>query len=951
MKKIMSILFSSILMWICATGLWACTDMETPAVSPRKAFIKSFKVDDVNGVIHVADKVIQLYFPDDIDLTAIIPTIIVSDGATYSPMGAIDLSSPVTYTVTCDNQSTTQYVVEAMENVGNRVEADVNRVFFSPCGVLRNHFVPDYPGDEFNSNKYYDYTHNWKNTTDTLVWGIDVKNAGKLKVTPKLGVPDSQNGAVIELIIENQKQEIVLTSTGGYTLFKEQAAVIFSLPKAGRYAVKMKIKSTIDATKDVAYAQSLVFGGGAALELAPVVLRWRPAAVHCGWENASKPTNVELAIHEVTVISDFIDSYSPITAPFGYFGSTWVTKDEQFGGINFSLWSFGAGSEPPPTEKFSHLIAVGKGGYIDGFNHEGTGVKRRGDNPYVAMTGERTQVLAIKKIPGNPYDVFHSYYWDSNTKEWILFGCGKKYNEKALIYLSTGAFVEQPGPPDVQRSNHIKREIHFRGWYMDKDRKLYPINLMRPGGDLENSTYKNWREKEGKFVLEMGGFDPLLTEKPTEVRLSSSSAEVPEYLSEKNLATLGELPIKITEETATDVEATSAVLNFKVDKFGTAPVVKVYWGVKDGLTFVKGNVGSGGVVNWGYHTTISPSATSFSYKIEGLTPKTKYFYRLQITNQEGETWSYDTLNFTTTDGEAVTPITKLSFKAIDGHDSQDGDVTSFQPLMNTVDGQFLVEKSSFYPWENMADLVENDTQVTSMRFSLDGKEVEKLDPDSKARGNFIVLGIQREAVIAGNVFNKVKLSWDANKKNSAFQSAYVANGGFLQFDLIFDLKDKQGNKMIEIEDVAPNKEGNQPKYAATTIRLKCLNRNANAKLVQMVENTPSFQKPTTDVGLDLMTDYDVSTVWKKEFGADTPTLDWIIRYWTTDGLFRRNVVGAELTYKYCAASWGAATVVEGKIKLHISKDITPGEYCFRLVAKEKANPQKYIVFNYPFIVT
>jgi hypothetical protein len=79
----------------------------------------------------------------------------------------------------------------------------------------------------------------------------------------------------------------------------------------------------------------------------------------------------------------------------------------------------------------------------------------------------------------------------------------------------------------------------------------------------------------------------------------------------------------------------------------------------------------------------------------------------------------------------------------------------------------------------------------------------------------------------------------------------------------------------------------------------------------MVENMPSFQKPTTDAGLDLIADYDVSTVWKKEFGADIPALEWIIRYWTTDGLFKRDVVGGALAYKYCAVSWGAATVAGG----------------------------------------
>lgn len=533
-------------------------------------------------------------------------------------------------------------------SIENSVSLDANRVFFSPCGTLVNHQNNELIGDIFNGNRFFDYTYNWINESDTLVWGIDVKNSGDLRISPVLGVPDFQDGSVIDLIIGNEVRKITLKSTGGYERFVQQKSALFKIKSPGRYSVKMKIHSKKDASQQVAYVSSLSLSGAAAEGLLPVALRWRPVAVHCGWGNSENPAEIEMAIHEVTVVSDFIDSYSPITAPFGYFGSTWDAKNEKFGGINFSLWSFSAKTPPPATECFSHLIAVGEGGYIDGFNHEGTGVKRRGNNPYDNMVGDRTQVLAMKKIPGNPYDIYYSYYWDTSKRKWILYGCGKKYNDGPLKYISTGAFVEQPGPPNVQRSGHVKREIHFKGWLMDKKGKLYPIDVMKLSGKIETVSYKNWRKSDdGRFIMEMGGFDELLSEKPTNVIITSKNNYLPEYLAKENLADLGRLPIDIKPDKVSDITSNSATVKFEVDTWGTNPDVRLYWGTEDGLTFVEGNVGNGGVVKWQFNKTVCPKGNKLTFTINNLMPKTKYYYRLQVRNNEGEIWSWDTLSFTT----------------------------------------------------------------------------------------------------------------------------------------------------------------------------------------------------------------------------------------------------------------------------------------------------------------
>lgn len=529
------------------------------------------------------------------------------------------------------------------------IEIDVNRVFFSPVGRLTNVIESGKNGEQENQGKFYKYTKGWSNISDTLVWGIDVINAGELKVVPILGVPEVQHESEIELLLDNQKQLLKLKSTGGFEKFSSQDTVIFQIDKPGRYQLGMKIAS-VKQNQEIAYVKGVNLTGKAAEKLKAVVLRWRPLAVHCGFRNNTDPSEVVMAVHENTIATPWIDCYQPITSPFGYYGSTWNAQNQQFGGLNFSLWSFAANAEPPASEKFSHLIAVGEGFYIDGFNHEGTGVKARGENPYEKMHGT-TQVLAIKKIPGIPYDVYYSYYWNTTIKRWKLLGCGKKYNKSGIInYLTTGAFVEVPGAAEKERSNHVLRQVDFRGWLKDSNGKWYPINTMSPTGNLDESSYKNWgKTKDNKFFMQTGGFNTLLSKRPEPISILSD-IEMPEYLSSENMKDLEKLPatIEMLGIESSEITSSSVIVHFNIKETGTNAKAYLYWDTKDGLTFVKGNKGGAGVVEWSNVQEISiPSDGTLFYKLENLKPNTNYYYRLQIKSDQGETWSFDTQKFKT----------------------------------------------------------------------------------------------------------------------------------------------------------------------------------------------------------------------------------------------------------------------------------------------------------------
>ena len=75
--------------------------------------ILSFTIDDVEGEINETAKTVTLTMPEGTDVTELVPTIEVSEGATVSPDSgeAQDFTNPVEYTVTAQNGTTAVYTV------------------------------------------------------------------------------------------------------------------------------------------------------------------------------------------------------------------------------------------------------------------------------------------------------------------------------------------------------------------------------------------------------------------------------------------------------------------------------------------------------------------------------------------------------------------------------------------------------------------------------------------------------------------------------------------------------------------------------------------------------------------------------------------------------------------------------------------------------------------------
>jgi hypothetical protein len=89
-------------------------DDEAPplTLSSAKA-ITSFMVDGIAGTIDEGAKTISAEVPNGTDLTALSPTMVISDKATISPASGAsqDFSNPVTYTVTAEDGTSVGYTV------------------------------------------------------------------------------------------------------------------------------------------------------------------------------------------------------------------------------------------------------------------------------------------------------------------------------------------------------------------------------------------------------------------------------------------------------------------------------------------------------------------------------------------------------------------------------------------------------------------------------------------------------------------------------------------------------------------------------------------------------------------------------------------------------------------------------------------------------------------------
>ena len=99
----------------------------------------SFATPPAIGVINEKAKSIAVQVPDGTDVTALVPTITVSEKATVSPTSGVaqNFTNSVTYTVTAENGNTQAYIVTVTKGNGSGNDKGVliNGVRWATCNV------------------------------------------------------------------------------------------------------------------------------------------------------------------------------------------------------------------------------------------------------------------------------------------------------------------------------------------------------------------------------------------------------------------------------------------------------------------------------------------------------------------------------------------------------------------------------------------------------------------------------------------------------------------------------------------------------------------------------------------------------------------------------------------------------------------------------------------------
>jgi hypothetical protein len=470
---------------------------------------------------------------------------------------------------------------------GGRLVLTPDTCFFYGKLRLTGATEPLYPGAELNGNRSYTRIDGLGNAGSRVVWPLWLPKPATTKLAIQMVVAEEGVGQTIEISIGDTKKSFTARASDGSAPQPE----LVELPglKSGLHELSVALGEAGNPGGAVVLRQIVVTGPG--IDDAVLVRsRWRAAAIHAGFRSSKLQgirAHSRVWIMEARPLPCEDSMYAPITTPFGYFGSTF-NPDGSSGGINFSMWSYGAGKPEPPMEQLSHLIALGDPRQtFGGFGHEGTGVKPRGWNPFEGQTLSSV-VLALRLDPGDPYDTYTGYFFDRPRGEWKLYASGRKWHApgRGRQSLLPGSFVEVPGPPDRERSAHIPRGVDFRGWCRDAQGVWHPIDQMSAGDIRQGEPVQKVHElsPDGWFRMVMGGLEQYryATSKPL-VQKAVIHA-LPDYMAPARLGVLDTLPASVTI-TRVQRAQEDLRLTVRITTPGEVGSLTAFSGPRDALTF------------------------------------------------------------------------------------------------------------------------------------------------------------------------------------------------------------------------------------------------------------------------------------------------------------------------------------------------------------------------------
>ncbi|TWT32998.1 DUF3472 domain-containing protein [Blastopirellula retiformator] len=489
---------------------------------------------------------------------------------------------------------------------------------------------------------------NWKKTDGGLRWHFWTDKPGAVQLQVWLQVSEKQAGSEIRVSLGGDVQTV--RTSGADATSPQPWNLKFDLQQPGEQTLELTATSIASAQLGVGKLQGIVLAGSAIESAQLLRARWRPAAVHGHYSSSVCP---ESRVWVMTTRSTTdTGSYSPITTPFGYYGTSFRADGRSEGGFNFSMWAASRKGSVPPLQEMPHLLAAGSpDAQFSGFGHEGSGVKLRG---WTAMPDQpKTVIQSLRVENDGDYHTYYGYFWDHPTKRWKLYAVGRKWsNGKTLSNLKPGSFCEVPGPPHIQRTGDLPREVVRRGWALEEEGKWRPLDQFHCSKGKGAPMNKSWSlTAAGEFAMTTGGmryYEPVKT-----IQLTNPT-EIPPYLSPAATKQLYQLPATFAEPETVEAGAADATVNLRLEDAGTNAKLIVYYGETDCLTFAprrlhaterRSEVSQAGQSDdrtWSHATEAQSAGDGDNLvRLTGLEPGKTYFYRALVVNEEGQTWMFD----------------------------------------------------------------------------------------------------------------------------------------------------------------------------------------------------------------------------------------------------------------------------------------------------------------------
>ncbi len=543
-----------------------------------------------------------------------------------------------------------KYSYFGQKETGGKIILTASNGFFTKgtCQAKGDSSLPKI-GDEDLIVPNFEYL-DWKSAEGSLRWHLLISEPGMVHFNVHLDSADSGTGIVVEFAGQTKK---VSSSKSGAD--KAQPwDLSFDIKEAGEYLLALKSADPESSGKIGQLHRIDAFGpgisGGHLLRV-----RWRPAAAHGGYDTSKVPDSKLLVFTTRSTAS--ISSYSPITTPFGYYGTSFDGDRRSNGSFNFSMW--GKEDAASDIKLMPHLLGIGSpDGEFSGFGHEGSGVKPRGWDPMPDRP--ELVVQALRLVPGDEYDSYFGYYFDHPTKAWKFYGGGKKWHGgRSNSHLKLGSFCEVPGPPHVERTGDVIREVRRKGWSYDKGNWVF-LEKYNPGGAGSSGDVpvnKSWyTSNEGEYVMGCGGI--RLYQHSDALIKTGESKELPYFLASPSIANVFTMPIAYGKIQATEISSNRALIEVDIPEGGELKDGTVYFGTKDALTFAprelhgteKNSSLSQTINNMSWQKSAgleNPAQGVNQIELSDLEPETTYYYRVISVNDVSQVWNNETLSFKT----------------------------------------------------------------------------------------------------------------------------------------------------------------------------------------------------------------------------------------------------------------------------------------------------------------